>query len=406
MALDALLFDVDGTLLDTNDLHVTAWRHALASRGYRIGTDRIEVEIGKGGDKLVPAVLGLQAEAADGEALRVAHSEEFVRLAKEKGVAVFPRALDLLDDARRRGLKVVLATSSKERHLDALKSAARTDLTRHCDAVVAADDAQESKPAPDIVAAAVRKLGLSPAQCAIVGDTLYDMQAAKLAGVIGLAVRTGYQSTQTLMRSGARAVFADVAELYARLPEALRLASQAAIRLTQEALERLMREAIAEAEHGLASGEPPVGAVIADGDGRIIARGFNRLNGTQDRTAHAEMVAFRDAAGRLPRDKSDCLLVSTLEPCVVCTGAAMLAAIDTIVYGLRAPADGGSGRVEPPQSPESQMPRIVGDVLAKESRDLFLRFLSTVQDPLQRAFAQQLLASTAATEARDRAPGS
>jgi tRNA(Arg) A34 adenosine deaminase TadA len=78
----------------------------------------------------------------------------------------------------------------------------------------------------------------------------------------------------------------------------------------------------------------------------------------------------------------------------MCTGAAMEAAVDTIVYGLRAPADSGTGRVQPPQSPESQMPRIVGEVLAGESRALFKEFLKVATNPKQRAFAEQLLKLT------------
>jgi tRNA(adenine34) deaminase len=134
--------------------------------------------------------------------------------------------------------------------------------------------------------------------------------------------------------------------------------------------------------------------VLADGRGRVIARGFNRLNGTGDRTAHAEMVAFREAAGRVPEGAKDLILVSTLEPCVMCTGAAMEAAVDTIVYGLRAPADNGSVRVRPPQSPESQMPRIVGEVLAGESRGLFEEFMKVAKNPKQREFVGQLLELT------------
>jgi tRNA(Arg) A34 adenosine deaminase TadA len=106
------------------------------------------------------------------------------------------------------------------------------------------------------------------------------------------------------------------------------------------------------------------------------------------------MVAFRDAAGRVPEDAKDLILVSTLEPCVMCTGAAMEAAVDTIVYALRAPADSGTGRVQPPQSPESQMPRVVGDVLAAESRALFEEFVRVAKNPKQRAFAEQLLKLT------------
>src|SRR2546423_8486746 len=104
------------------------------------------------------------------------------------------------------------------------------------------------------------------------------------------------------------------------------------------------------------------------------------------------MVAFARAAGKVQPEDKDLILVSTLEPCVMCTGAAMVSAVDTIVYALRAPADSGTGRVRPPQSPESQMPRIVGDVLARESRELFERWLREGHvNPQQRAYVEQLL---------------
>jgi HAD superfamily hydrolase (TIGR01509 family) len=394
MALDAMIFDIDGTLIDSNPAHVEAWRVAFESMGYRIAADRIEVEIGKGGDKLVPDILGKSADERDGDALRKAQPREFAKIVRARGLESFPRAWELLRTLRRRGIKVVLATSSGQEQLKSLQEAAGVDLKAECDVMTTADDARESKPAPDIVRAAVARTGLSPAQCAMIGDTLYDMEAAKKVGVIGLGVETGYQSAETLKRAGARAVWRDVGEMLAKLDDVLRVASPAPIHLTVAAMETLMREALAVAREGMAAGDAPIGCVLADGRGGVVARGFNRLNSTKDRTAHAEMVIFRDAAGRVPEEAKDLILVSTLEPCVMCTGAAMEAAVDTIVYGLRAPADSGTERVQPPQSPESQMPRIVGEVLAGESRALFEAFVKVATNPKQRAFAEQLLRLT------------
>ena len=394
MALDALIFDIDGTLIDSNPAHVEAWRIAFERHGYRIARDRIEAEIGKGGDKLVPDVLGREADERDGDSLRKAEPEEFAKIGKARGFHAFPRAIELLDVVRRRGVKVILATSSQKKQLATLQKYSGVDLEAACDVLVTADDAEESKPAPDIVAAAVRKAKLSPAQCAMVGDTLYDMQSAKHAGVIGLGVLTGYQSRETLKHSGARAVYRDVAEMLDNLHDVLHRASPTIVHLTSELLESLMREALGAAREGLASGEAPIGCVVANGKGEIVARGFNRLNQTKDRTAHAEIVTLRAAAGKVSDDAKDLILVSTLEPCVMCSGAAMEAAVDTIAFGLRAPADGGTGRVQPPQSPESQMPRIVGDILARESRALFEEFLKIASNPRQRAFTAQLLSMT------------
>jgi HAD superfamily hydrolase (TIGR01509 family) len=394
MALDALIFDIDGTLIDSNPAHVEAWRIAFERHGYPIARDRIEVEIGKGGDRLVPDVLGREADERDGDALRKAEPEEFAKIGKARGFHAFPRAMELLDVVRGRGLKVILATSSQKKQLATFQEYSGVDLEAACDVLVTADDAAESKPAPDIVAAAAREARLSPAQCAMVGDTLYDMQSAKHAGVIGLGVLSGYQSREMLKQAGARLVYQDVAEMLDKLHDAVHRASPTMVHLTTELLESLMREALAAAREGMAVGEAPIGCVVAEGQGRIVACGFNRLNQSRDRTAHAEIVALRAAAGKVPDDAKDLILVSTLEPCVMCSGAAMEAAIDTIAFGLRAPADSGTARVQPPQSPESQMPRIVGDILAHESRALFEEFLKIASNPQQRAFTAQLLSLT------------
>jgi tRNA(Arg) A34 adenosine deaminase TadA len=103
------------------------------------------------------------------------------------------------------------------------------------------------------------------------------------------------------------------------------------------------------------------------------------------------MVAFTAAAGKVPVDAKDLILVSTLEPCVMCTGAAMEAAVDTILFGLRAPSDSGSSRVVPPRSPDVQMPRIVGDILADESLSLFKQWYAQNTASPQSKYVRQLL---------------
>jgi tRNA(adenine34) deaminase len=265
---------------------------------------------------------------------------------------------------------------------------------------VTADDADRSKPAPDVVAAAARKLKMTPAQCAMLGDTPHDAESAKHAGVVLLGVTCGGHEPRTLVRAGARATWRDPADLLAGLDDALRIASPGPARFTQALLEALMRRALAAAEDGASAGEVPIGCVLARGDGSVIASGFNELNRTQNPAAHAEMVTFAKAAGKVSADARDLVLVSTLEPCVMCTGAAMACAVDTILYALKAPADSGTGRVQPPESPESNMPRIVGDVLAEQSRALFDLWLAKPgNNPRQVAFVRQLLALTDGTAA-------
>ena len=153
----------------------------------------------------------------------------------------------------------------------------------------------------------------------------------------------------------------------------------------------LMRHALDLARTAMRLGEVPIAAVIAL-DGQIIGWGWNELNAKRDRTMHAEIAAFRDAAGRYPTDTKNLTLVSTLEPCVMCFGAALLSGVSRIVYALPAPADGGARRVQKPSSPEAQWPTIVGDVMTKEARDLFEQWLRDhPESGPQRNFVTQLL---------------
>jgi len=394
VALDGIIFDLDGTLVDTNALHVEAWRRVLEGRGYRVASDRIADEIGKGGDQLLPTILGREADARDGHWLREQHPRVFSELARERGVKVFARAKELVEAVRGRGVRAALGTSSGKEHLRTIASASGMELESMFDQIVDSEDIDRSKPAPDVVHVACEKLGLSPAQCALVGDTIFDAESSVRGGVAFIGVTCGGQTAAALRSAGARVVYRDPVDLLAHLGDALRITSWGSLHLTHAALRALMREALEVARTALAAGEAPIGCVLARGDGTIVARAHNEQNRTQDKTAHAEIVAFGRAAGRVPRDAKDLILVSTLEPCVMCTGAAMEAGVDTIVFGLRAPADGGTRRVRPPVSPESQMPRIVGDVLADESRRLLEQFLTTNPAPEQAAYVRQLLGAT------------
>ena len=391
--LTALIFDLDGTLADTNEAHTQSWVRGLAEHGYTLDADRIRPEMGKGGDNLFPDVLGQDAEARDGEAVRKSVGEAYKKIAAEQKLTLFDGAVELLDELRRRGIKTALATSSGEGDLTATFGSLGVDLREHVDEVVMKDDVERSKPFPDIVLAALEKLKLSPAECAMVGDTPHDAEAAKKAGVIAIGfLAGGMNDERTLARAGARRVYQGPTDLLAHLDEALDAASPTAVRLTNERLKSMVREALAAAEEGMAAGEAPIGCAIFDGEGNVVARGYNEMNATQNKTAHAEIVTFAKAAGKLPPDARDFVLVSTLEPCVMCTGAAMEAAVDTIVYALQAPADAGSSRVRPPESPESQMPRIVGGILADDSRRLFERWLDQHRGEPQAAYVEQLLA--------------
>ena len=366
MALDAVIFDVDGTLIDTNALHVEAFRRAFADHGYTISADRITVEIGKGGDQLVPAIVGAEADARDGKAIRGDQPKRFAELARAQGLAVFPQAQALLAAVRRRGLRVVIATSSGQAQIDSIERYGRWAFTADADVVVKADDAAASKPAPDLVASAVAQSGLSPAQCVMIGDTPYDAVSARDAGVVTLGVTCGGNAADVLLAAGARHVYRDPADLLDRLADALHAASPGAAHLTRSTLEFLMGEALTVAADALAAGRVPVGAVVARGDGSVVARAAGRAGPLSP----AGLLAMRDAG-----ELRDAVLVTTVEPCVTTVAAAMMAAVDTAVYGPASPADGGVRRVTPPTVAGARTPRFVGDVRSADAVDLLRRWL-------------------------------
>ncbi len=164
-----------------------------------------------------------------------------------------------------------------------------------------------------------------------------------------------------------------------------------------------MRLALEQAERALSAGEAPIGCVLLRADGSLLSAGFNTMVATGNLVAHAEINAFASAAGRTAEGE-ELIMVSSLEPCVMCTGAAMQAGVVRIIYALRAPADSGTARVKPTESPDSTFPEVIGDVLADSSRKLFTdwmqRHAGDESRAAQRRFVDQLLALTA-TAGRD-----
>ncbi len=387
MALDAVIFDLDGTLVDTNGTHTRAWRQAFERFSYVVGEDRIALEIGKGGSLLVPAVVGEAAEEKYGDALRDAHDEIYLDLTEKEGIDIFPDVRRLLEAVHARGLKAAIATAAKQESLEKVMEVAGLNLDELADAVVTDTDVEESKPAPDVVQAAVSKLGLSPAQCAMVGDTPYDVEAARRAGVVTFGVLTGVHDAETMRRAGARATYAAASDLLDHLDDALSLASPGAAHLTWRDLEALMAEALDEARRALDEGNVPIGSVLADGHGTILAQGRSRTEETGNFLLHAEMVAFENALGQVPSNKRDTVLVTTLEPCVMCYGAAMSARVDTILYALEAPFNGGTGRCTPMHSPGMVTPRVIGGVGREKSRELLAAWRQRTDSP----FAEKLM---------------
>lgn len=393
MTLEAVLFDLDGTLVDTNHLHAEAFAKALASKGYGVPAERILPEIGKGGDKLVPSLLGQEAEERDGEAIREQQKPHFLQMAQQQKIAVLPGALDLLKALQKRGVRLALATSAQPEMIEATEKSSGIKWRDEFEIVTTAQDAKESKPAPDIVSTALKKLGLSAAQCVMVGDTPHDARACRAAGVACLGVESGGHEGADLREAGCRAVYENCAAILDDLDAVLKLASPLQFSLSQSELERIMRAAIEAAHEGLRNGEAPIGAAIANGKGEILVASYNRMNATGRKTAHAEIMAFEDGEAKIDLSAKDLIVASTLEPCVMCGGALMLSGVDTVIFGLEAPFDGATHRISAPRSPESQFPRFIGGILADESRALLQEWLDANRETEQAAYVKQLLES-------------
>ena len=203
-AARGVLFDVDGTLVDTNYLHVVAWWQAFRSQGHRVAMTDLHRTVGQGSDQFVQSILGRDdADVSD------AHSD-FYGQWKHQLVA-FEGAADLLRTTKKAGLAVVLATSASEAEAQHLVAA--IDADDALDAVTTKADVDASKPDPDIVQTALDKAGLEPRDAVFVGDTVWDVEAAAKAKVPCLGVLTGGISESELRDAGAVAVYRDVAHL-------------------------------------------------------------------------------------------------------------------------------------------------------------------------------------------------
>ena len=207
-AVEAVLLDIDGTLLDSNDAHAQAWSDALREAGHEIGSETVRPLIGMGGDKVLPQLTGLDAEEGEGKQLIERRKEIF---AKEylPTVRPFPGARELLDRMRADGLRLVVATSASGDELRGLLHALGAEWL--LEEATSSSDADRSKPDPDIVHVAIDKAGVSPDQCVMIGDTPYDVKAATDAGVRIIGVRCGGWGDDEL--SGAVAVYDDPKDL-------------------------------------------------------------------------------------------------------------------------------------------------------------------------------------------------
>jgi phosphoglycolate phosphatase-like HAD superfamily hydrolase len=214
-ALRTVLLDIDGTLIDSNDAHARAWVDSLRAHGYVVPFEQVRPLIGMGGDKVLPELTGLDPESGEAERMSKTRSELFL---KRELPSLRPTrgARDLLQHMLDVGFELVVATSAKVDEVRALlEQAGVSDLIQLASS---ADDAERSKPDPDIVRAALRLSGSQAAHSAMIGDTPYDVEAAARARVPAIALRCGGWWDDAALAQ-AMAIYDDPADLLAHFEE-------------------------------------------------------------------------------------------------------------------------------------------------------------------------------------------
>lgn len=224
--VEAVIFDIDGTLVDSVDLHARAWQEAFRKYGNEVGFDEVRQQIGKGGDQLLPVFLTPQQQKEYGKQLE----EDRGKIWKSKYmhlVKPFPKVRELVQRILDDGKQVALASSAKEDELEFYKHVAHVDDLIKKE--TSSDDAERSKPYPDIFQAALAKLHkVSPSAAVVIGDSPYDAEAAGKIGIRSIGVRSGGFPEERLRAAGYVAIYDDCADLLANYDRSLLKAKTAA----------------------------------------------------------------------------------------------------------------------------------------------------------------------------------
>jgi HAD superfamily hydrolase (TIGR01549 family) len=217
--IKAVIFDIDGTLVDSVDLHARAWQEAFRRFGEEIPYERVRHQIGKGGDQLMPVFFSTEELDRFGEEMEEYRGELYKREYLPQ-VRAFPRVRELFLKIREDGKRIALASSAKEDELGAYKKIA--DIEDLVEEETSADDADKSKPHPDIFEAALKRLGdVEPAEAIVVGDTPYDAEAAGKLSLRTIGVLCGGFPEAELRAAGCLQIFTDPADLLERYEESL-----------------------------------------------------------------------------------------------------------------------------------------------------------------------------------------
>jgi HAD superfamily hydrolase (TIGR01509 family) len=216
--LKAVLLDVDGTLVDSNALHAEAWERSFAHFGFQVDFYAALRQIGKGGDQLLPIFIPEEQLATMGKAVEQYRKELFEREYLTY-VRPFPQVRQLVERMLDAGLQVAIASSASKAELQSYKKIARID-----DLIVeetTSQDAEQSKPHPDIFAAVLERLGVNATEAVSIGDTPYDAEASMRAGVRIVGVTSGGWSQQDLQRAGCVEVYRNVTDLLAHFDRSI-----------------------------------------------------------------------------------------------------------------------------------------------------------------------------------------
>ena len=216
-SLRAVLFDVDGTLVDTNYLHAVTWWQAFAQAGHHVPMAEIHRAIGMGSDQLLERLLPGDRDKDADSGLQMAHDALYATFWTR--LRPLPGAVELLRACKARGLTVVLASSAGEAESGALRAA--LDAEDAIDDATFSGEVERSKPAPDLVQVALEKAAVPAEQAVFVGDTVWDAQASQKAGVPCIGLLSGGIGREELADAGAAQIYAGPGELLARLSHSL-----------------------------------------------------------------------------------------------------------------------------------------------------------------------------------------
>ena len=208
--IHAAIFDVDGTLVDTVDLHARAWQDAFAKWGKQVPFIEVRKQIGKGGDQILPMFFSEQEIERFGEEMSEWRGEHFKQVYLPQAKS-FPATRELFQALRDRGIRLALSTSAKADELEAYKKLARiSDL---CDAETNADDVEKTKPHPDVFAVALKKLNIAAEVAVAIGDSPFDAEAAGKVGLRTIGLLCGGFPEEVLRAAGATEIYRDPADL-------------------------------------------------------------------------------------------------------------------------------------------------------------------------------------------------